>query len=295
MKRNLYYFVAAIAVLFMTSCAKPMSNFAYQKDKKTAAPTKVTFENKSTKADKYEWNFGDGTTSTEVQPTHEYKESGDFKITLKASKGKKMSVKEENINIEAPKECLVEIETEFGTMLVELSNGTPQHRDNFLKLAEEGFYDGLLFHRVINGFMIQGGDPTSRAAAEGQNLGSGDPGYTIPAEFVDSLVHIKGALAAARTSNPEKRSSGSQYYIVQGKPVGASTLDAIEGQKNFRYTKEQREAYTKIGGTPFLDHDYTVFGHVIKGLDVIDKIAAVETLRGDRPKQNVKMKIKVIK
>jgi peptidyl-prolyl cis-trans isomerase B (cyclophilin B) len=275
-----------------------MSDFAFTKEKTTVAPTKITFENKSQKAEKYEWNFGDGAVSTETQPTHEYKSSGDFVITLKAIKGKKSSIKEAKIAIEAPKECLVELETEYGNMLILLNNATPQHRDNFLKLAEQGFYDGLLFHRVINGFMVQGGDPTSREAGEGQNLGAGDPGYTVPAEFVDTLAHLKGALAAARTGdgmNPQKRSSGSQFYIVQGKAVNDAMLDRIEGQKGFRYTKEQRAAYAQLGGTPFLDRDYTVFGRVIRGLEVIDKIAAVETARGDRPKVNLKMKIKVIK
>ena len=298
MTRNLYLSIFGALALLLTSCARPLSDFTFIKEKIAVAPSKIAFENKSTKAEKYEWNFGDGTVSTEVQPVHEYKSSGDFTITLKAIKGKKSNIKEAKIEIEAPKECIVELETEFGNMLILLNNATPQHRDNFLKLAEQGFYDGLLFHRVINGFMVQGGDPTSREAGETQNLGAGDPGYTVPAEFVDTLAHLKGALAAARTGdgmNPQKRSSGSQFYIVQGKPVNDAMLDRIEGQKGFRYTKEQRAAYAQLGGTPFLDRDYTVFGRVIRGLDVIDKIAAVETARGDRPKVNVKMKIKVIK
>jgi cyclophilin family peptidyl-prolyl cis-trans isomerase len=290
--------VLGASALLLTSCARPMSDFAFKQEKTNVAPVKVAFENKSQKSDKYEWNFGDGTSSTDASPIHEYKESGDFTITLKAKKGKKESLKDAKITIDAPKECLVELETEYGNMLILLNNATPLHRDNFLKLAEQGFYDGLLFHRVINGFMIQGGDPSSREAVADQNLGGGDPGYTVPAEFVDTLGHVKGMLAAARTSdavNPQKRSSGSQFYIVQGKPVNDAMLDRIEGQKGFRYTKEQRAAYTQLGGTPFLDRDYTVFGRVIRGLDVIDKIAAVETLRGDRPKANLKMKMKVIK
>jgi cyclophilin family peptidyl-prolyl cis-trans isomerase len=296
--RNVCLSVLSACALLLTSCARPMSDFGFKQEKINMAPTKVAFENKSQQSDKYEWDFGDGTTSTDVSPTHEYKASGDFTITLKAKKGKKVSSKDAKITIEAPKECLVELETEYGNMLILLNNATPLHRDNFLKLAEQGFYDGLLFHRVINGFMIQGGDPSSREAVVDQNLGGGDPGYTVPAEFVDTLGHIKGMLAAARTSdavNPQKRSSGSQFYIVQGKPVNDAMLDRIEGQKGFRYTKEQRAAYTQLGGTPFLDRDYTVFGRVIRGLDVIDKIAAVETSRGDRPKVNLKMKMKVIK
>ena len=183
-------------------------------------------------------------------------------------------------------------------MTAELSDATPQHRDNFLKLAEEGFYNGTLFHRVIDGFMIQGGDPNSKTAAAGAPLGSGGPSYQVPAEFVDSLVHIKGAIAAARTGdnvNPEKKSSGSQFYIVQGSPVDDATLDMIEKRKGFTYTPEQRAAYKEHGGTPFLDRDYTVYGKVISGFDVLDKIAKVPKDARDRPKENVPMTVKVIR
>jgi peptidyl-prolyl cis-trans isomerase B (cyclophilin B) len=189
----------------------------------------------------------------------------------------------------------VEIETDYGTMTAELYNATPKHRDNFIKLAEEGYYNDLLFHRVINGFMIQGGDPNSRNAPAGQSLGFGGPSQLIPAEFVDSLAHFKGAICAARTNNPEKKSSGSQFYIVQGGPVTDETLTQIETMKRFHYTPEQRAEYLAVGGTPHLDRDYTVFGRVIKGLDVIDKIGAAETAAGDRPKKDIKMKIRVIK
>jgi cyclophilin family peptidyl-prolyl cis-trans isomerase len=170
-----------------------------------------------------------------------------------------------------------------------------QNRDNFIKLAEEGYYNGLLFHRVINNFMIQGGDPDSRNAAPGKALGMGGPSYQVPAEIVDTLCHLKGAICAARTSNPEKKSSGSQFYIVHGGPVTDATLNQIEAMRGFHYTPEQRAAYLAVGGTPHLDHEYTVYGHVIKGLDVIDKIAATETGAGDRPKKDVKMKVTVIK
>jgi peptidyl-prolyl cis-trans isomerase B (cyclophilin B) len=183
-------------------------------------------------------------------------------------------------------------------MTLKLSDETPQHRDNFIKLAEEGYYDGLIFHRVINGFMIQGGDPNSRNAAPGAQLGSGGPGYQVPAEFVDDLVHVKGAIAAARTGdnvNPQKMSSGSQFYIVHGKPMTEQELTMMESRKGIRYTPAQREAYLTHGGTPFLDRDYTVFGQVIEGLEVIDKIAASATDRGDRPKEDITMKIVVIK
>ncbi len=187
------------------------------------------------------------------------------------------------------------IETEYGNMTAVLYDETPQHRDNFIKLANEGFFDDLLFHRVIQGFMIQGGDPDSKGAAPGQRLGMGGPGYTIPAEFVDQHVHLKGALSAARTGgpqNPEKESSGSQFYVVQGRPVPAAQLDSpMFASKN--YTDEQKQAYQQIGGTPQLDRDYTVFGMVVEGLDVIDKIAAVQKDGNNRPIQDVKMKVRV--
>ena len=188
------------------------------------------------------------------------------------------------------KEHIVAITTDFGTMKLKLYNETPQHRDNFLKLAKEGFYDSLLFHRVIKGFMIQGGDPQSKGAAQGKQLGGGDVGYTVPAEFNPALFHKKGALCAARTENPAKASSGCQFYIAQGKVYTNQELD----QMGKTFTPEQRKAYTTVGGVPFLDMGYTVYGEVIEGLDVLDKIAAVQTSQGDRPVKDVMMKVKVI-
>lgn len=185
------------------------------------------------------------------------------------------------------------IETEFGDMKVKLYNTTPQHRDNFIKLAEEGFYKDLLFHRVIPEFMIQGGDPDSRTAPPNQQLGMGGPGYQIDAEI--GGLHLKGALAAARTQNPQKRSSGSQFYIVHGQPVTDNMLDQIERQKQITYSPEQRALYKELGGTPGLDNDYTVFGEVVEGLEVIDKIANVPTGAANRPVQDVKMNVRVLK
>lgn len=249
----------------------------------------------------------------------------------------------------SPKETRVEIATEYGTMVFRLYNETPQHRDNFVKLVNEGFYNDLLFHRVINHFMVQGGDPNSKNAAPGQRLGNGDPGFTIPAEIQAAFLHKKGALAAARQGdqqNPEKRSSGSQFYIVQGEVFTEQGLDSLETklaerqvqaamQRIFRehqtelnklmqagkrdsmemrvaelkelavkknsettspkFTPEQRKAYTTVGGYPSLDGNYTVFGEMIEGFDVLDKIAAVQTDQSDRPLANVKMNVNVLK
>lgn len=241
------------------------------------------------------------------------------------------------------------IETAYGNIKVKLYKETPQHQENFIKLTKDGFYDGLLFHRVIRNFMIQGGDPASRDAKPGVQLGAGDPGYTIPAEFNKQFFHKKGALSAARQGdamNPEKRSSGSQFFIVQGKTFTQEELQSLQQSKNsgrkqkifsrlynenkdeltklrsegsveafnvriaelqekaeaeaklgeeYVFSPEQIKAYTGIGGYPSLDNEYTVFGEVVEGLDVIDKIAAVETDQRNRPLQDVKFKITVVK
>jgi len=185
------------------------------------------------------------------------------------------------------------IETEYGNMKAMLYNTTPKHRDNFIKLVKENYYDSLMFHRIIPGFMIQGGDPDSRYALPDLQLGLGGPGYEIDAEI--GSPHLKGTLAAARDNNPLKRSSGSQFYIVQGQPIDDAVLDGLEHQKGIRYNPEQRRLYKEIGGTPFLDAEYTVFGEIVQGLEVIDKIAAVPTKPGDRPVQDVRMKIRIVR
>lgn len=189
------------------------------------------------------------------------------------------------------------ISTSLGDITVLLYDGTPQHRDNFIKLANEGYYNGLLFHRVIPSFMVQGGDPDSRDAKPKARLGNGGPGYTIPFEYDPSYYHKRGALAAARMGdnvNPQKASSGSQFYIVQGKVYGDAELDAIEARMGFTFSDEQREVYKTIGGTPFLDRNYTVFGEVVEGMDIIDKISNVDRDKFDRPKEDVKFSVSII-
>lgn len=298
MKNKSYpYYILLIFLVLLSACSRPIARFDYS-DGTRVAPVKIKFFNKSEGADSYEWHFGDGNTSTEAEPEHRYISSGNFEVKLLAKKGKKTTITKQNILVKAPTDCLVMIQTTYGDMLVKLYDQTPQHRDNFLKLSEQGYFDDLIFHRIIEGFMIQGGDPNSKDADANAMLGTGGPGYTVPAEFTDTLLHIKGALAAARTGdnvNPEKRSSGSQFYIVQGRKVTEDMLDAIEAQKGKRYSRAMREKYQELGGTPFLDHDYTVFGHVVEGLDIIDKIAGVKTGRSDRPVENVTFKVKIIR
>lgn len=291
-------FILMLLVIAVSSCVMPKALFKVDETDKITAPAIIKFENTSENADSYEWDFGDGNVSIEESPQHRYISSGNYTITLKAIKEKKVREIKKVIQIAAPEKCLVELSTDFGNMLIELYDETPLHRDNFLKLADEGYFDGLLFHRVIDGFMIQGGDPNSRNAAPGARLGGGGPNYKIPAEIKPGLIHTKGALAAARQGdnvNPFRESSGSQFYIVHGKEVEEEMLQKLELRSGKTYSPEQKEAYFEMGGTPFLDSEYTVFGRVIDGLDVIDKIAKVKTGPSDRPLENVSMEIIVIK
>jgi peptidyl-prolyl cis-trans isomerase B (cyclophilin B) len=195
-----------------------------------------------------------------------------------------------------PKHQYVRISTDKGECIIMLYNQTPLHRDNFLKLAKEKFYNGTLFHRVIQNFMIQGGDPDSRNAKTGAALGEGDVGYQVPAEFRDSLFHKKGVLAAARDNNPEKASSGCQFYIVQGKTYTDEQLDAIETKRlQFKLPESHRAVYKTLGGSPHLDRNYTAFGEVVQGLELVDSIAVLKTDERDRPVTDVKMEVSILK
>lgn len=242
----------------------------------------------------------------------------------------------------------VKISTTLGDIVVRLYDETPLHRDNFVKLVKEKFYDGTLFHRVIKDFMIQGGDPDSKGAPAGKQLGMGGPGYTIPAEINPNLIHKRGALAAARQGdevNPERRSSGSQFYIVWGQQYKEGQMKQLAKQMEMQQlqtafnqlvtenraeimqlrrnrdqaglqemqerlvaqaqakvkadgvqglTAQQQEAYTTIGGTPHLDNQYTVFGEVEEGMDVVEKIQTTATKPGDRPVQDISMTMEII-
>jgi peptidyl-prolyl cis-trans isomerase B (cyclophilin B) len=198
------------------------------------------------------------------------------------------------------------ISTSYGDMKLKLYNETPGHRDNFIKLVQEKYYDGLLFHRVIKDFMIQGGDPNSRTASEHQNLGNGGPGYTIPKEVNPNFIHKKGALSAARQPdrvNPQHASSGSQFYIVQGKVLDASVVLQMEERRNGQnpesehwfYSEDQLNTYTTIGGAPHLDGSYTVFGELTEGFNVLDSIALVPVDKRARPLTNIPMEMYLIK
>jgi cyclophilin family peptidyl-prolyl cis-trans isomerase len=192
------------------------------------------------------------------------------------------------------------IHTTYGDIGIKLFEDTPIHRENFLKLAHAHFYDSTTFHRVIKDFMIQGGDPNTKDPSKKSLAGQGGPGYTLPAEILPQYFHKKGMLAAARLGdqmNPKRESSGSQFYLVQGKPMTTTEIDRAEQQMkgvlgpDFKFSAEAREAYVTVGGSPWLDGQYTIFGEVISGMDIIDKIAEVDKLVGDRPKVDIMMTI----
>lgn len=192
----------------------------------------------------------------------------------------------------------VKLTTDSGVIVLKLYDKTPLHKNNFIKLVKEHFYDGLLFHRVINDFMIQGGDPDSKNAKPGALLGEGGLKYTIPAEFDTSLFHKRGALAAAREAdenNPKKASSPTQFYIVDGKTYTNDEMDMMEKRFHISIPQDHREFYKTIGGDPFLDMNYTVFGEVVSGMDVVEKIANAPKDENNRPLHDIKMQMTILK
>ena len=194
------------------------------------------------------------------------------------------------------KDYLVTLKTKYGTTHLVLFDDTPLHKANFIKLVEQKFYDSLLFHRIIDGFMIQGGDPESKTAKPNQRLGGGGGNMErIPFEFKSNRVHKKGALAAARDNNPEKKSSACQFYIVQGKKMTDEEITQVAQRNGMNYTTQQRAEYMILGGTPRLDNGYTVFGEAIDNLDLIDTIAKQPRDSADRPKEDIKMSMTVKK
>lgn len=214
------------------------------------------------------------------------------KVKTEDASATKGATEQTSQNNNTQKMTKVLLKTTFGDITVALYDDTPAHKANFLKLVNDKFYDGVLFHRIIKGFMIQGGDPNSKTAKAGQRLGDGDVGYTIPAEFVSGRFHKRGALAAAREGdqvNPKKASSGCQFYIVDGTVYDNDKMTMIAQRTGKTFSPEQIEAYTTVGGAPWLDGDYTVFGEVIKGMEVVDKIANQQKDGNDRPLEDIKI------
>ncbi|HUM51117.1 MAG TPA: peptidylprolyl isomerase [Chitinophagales bacterium] len=185
------------------------------------------------------------------------------------------------------------ITTKFGDIKLKLYDETPQHKANFIKIVKDGVLDGTLFHRIIPEFMIQGGDPDSKTAQPGQHLGMGGLPYKVPAELSKNLIHKKGALAAARDGNPQKASSSTQFYIVAGKKYTEAEIQMLASRTGNNWTDEQKKIYMEQGGTPMLDMNYTVFGEVVEGLDIIDKIVSQPRDGSDRPNEDIKMTVKV--
>lgn len=283
-----YWYLIALAAM-VSSCAKPLAKFDYSKTSELPADIQLT--NLSEDVDSTIWYLDGERFSSETNPQTTLLSSGRHEVCLEVKKGNKTNKTKQDIIVDAPKVCTVLMRTSMGDMVVELFEETPKHRDNFIKLAKDGFYKGLLFHRVIEGFMIQGGDPMSKDS-KNKNLGSGGPGYKIDAEIMPDIYHYKGYLAAARQGdnvNPEKKSSGSQFYIVQGRSVDDKALNTTEARNGVEYSAKAREQYKQLGGTPFLDGNYTVFGRVIRGMDVVDAIAATKTDQRDRPLEDVKI------
>lgn len=287
-----------ITLCLFSGCSGPRAIFEIE-ESVFIAPASIQVKNLSQKADQFEWRFENVLISNEKNPVVTFLHSGNYKIRLNASRGNKISYFSKTIQVLPPKNCLVEIKTNLGSLIVILYDETPLHRDNFIKLAENGFYEGILFHRVINGFMIQGGDPDSKNAKQGIRLGNGGPGYNLPSEIQTTHFHVKGAMAAARTGdeiNPQKESSGSQFYIVHGRQVDESNIDIYAAQKGVYYDPDTRKTYLTDGGAPQLDMEYTIFGQVINGIEIIDYIASQPTDVHDRPREDViVLKVTVIK
>jgi cyclophilin family peptidyl-prolyl cis-trans isomerase len=294
MTRKLIYFMLLAA--FLSNCSKPIADFQIDVAN-LVIPSKIGLINQSSKAETFEWIIGDSIISRDRSPNYQFNNSGRHTIILRAKKGKKATETKKEVFLKPPNVCLALLSTSEGDILLKLYDNTLEHQNNFAKLVEDGFYKDILFHRVINGFMIQAGDPSSKGATSGQRLGSGDIGYTLPKEINKQNFHVKGALAAARLgdqSNPDKRSSGCQFYIVHGEGVTPAQLDNVEAGFDFKYPTTIREKYFKIGGAPQLDMNYTVFGEVIEGLEIIDRIATMKTDGNNRPTNDVKIKNLII-
>ncbi|MGZ5282255.1 MAG: peptidylprolyl isomerase, partial [Bacteroidia bacterium] len=237
----------------------PVASFTYTVDGKNVSFTSTSTNNPT----EYSWNFGDGKTGTGEKVTHTYDSSGSYTAILTVKNAGGSNSTSQMVSV-MQNEQLIELKTSFGTMIMWLHNETPLHKANFLKLAKEDFYDGTTFHRIIKDFMIQGGDPNSKDENP-NNDGTGGPGYTIPAEIRSDLKHIYGAVGAARTNNPEKASSGSQFYIVNNK-----------------------------NGTPHLNGAYTVFGQIIQGVDLAAQIALQPKDAANRPIDDIEMDVNIL-
>ena len=281
------FFFFFICVLVFSQCSKPIASFLLDKQEYLLTDT-MRISNNSSSSLSYEWKINDEVISQSKDLSYPVLESGRYKIHLTAKSDSKTSIYQEEVIVQSPKECIVHLVTTHGDLILELDENTPVHLNNFTSLVEAGFYNGLIFHRVIEGFMVQGGDNKLRASSND----SFEEPKEIPHEIRPDLIHVRGALAAARMPdeiNPEKKSSGSQFYIVDGTKLTFEKLKRIRDEKLFDYTDVQIQAYLKDGGTPQLDGEYTVFGMLISGFETLDKIASTITDKFDKPQKEVRI------
>lgn len=280
MSRIYFYLVTGICVI-LGGCARPVALFDVESEH--SAASEVRFNNLSKDADNYKWYVNEELRSNDKQFTFWFPESGRYIVQLDASKGSQVDRYTQEIIIDAPELCHYLIKTSYGDMVIALNEETPGHLANFSELVEKGFYKGVNFHRIIQGFMIQAGETR-------------DPRYIKRKELDDeintSLIHHRGAVAAARMPdemNPEKKSSGTQFYIVHGRKLTRELLMNYASEKLLDYTEDQIEKYLEVGGTPQLDGEYTVFGYLVSGFDTLDRIASVSTDVQDRPIEDVEI------
>jgi len=273
--------------LSLWQCSTPIAAFEQVQGTELRAPADISFRNTSQKTDSYVWKVDGVIVSIANDLEHTIYDSGRHTIDLVAKSGKKSVSYSKEIFVTAPEFCSVLIETSAGDMVLELSEDTPRHLKQFTDLVDSEYYNGIYFHRVIDNFMIQVGDNNNRT-----NGKKYDEPETIPNEIRIDHIHLRGALAAARMPddiNPEKESSGSQFYIVDGRQFTADKMTKIEADKLNDYTEEQFDRYVEVGGAPQLDGEYTVFGRLIKGYDVLDKIAQTSTDKYDKPLEDIRI------
>ncbi len=272
----------------MSACSKPIADFTLiDVQKENQLPLRLQANNTSSNASAYVWKVNGREISTDDNLDYQCYDSGRYVIELEAKEGDKYSTKKDEIVIEASETCLLLMRTTEGNMVFSLLEETPRHLHNMEKLIASKYYEGLLFHRIIDDFMIQGGDNKTRSSGRRHT----EP-ETIDHEIKTEFPHYRGALAAARMPddiNPNKASSGSQFYIVDGRSYDIDKIRKAEKEKYFDYTDEQRQTYVSKGGAPQLDGEYTVFGYMVAGFEVLDKIAQVETDKYDRPIDDVKI------
>ena len=270
-------------LLLATACSKPVANFLVEGDTQLISP--ITFTNISTNAEKYTWKVDDKIVSEDVNLQYNFYESGRHSVQLIATKGNKSVSESNDVFINPPTTCLVLLKTNFGNMTLSLNEETPMHLQNFVEMVNSGYYEGVIFHRVMDGFMIQGGDDKLR-----KTKFKGKIPDVIQPEINNSLYHIRGALAAARMPdeiNPGKNSSSTQFYIVDGRSVDEDKLKDTESSKLINYSDEQIEGYLSNGGAPQLDGEYTVFGFLVDGFDVLESISVVKTNERDKSLEEV--------